>query len=68
MQFLRKIRLSIKATIMMVVLMGAAISLGAFALFEVSGLAEDAGTLQSDVDGIRQIASTMDEQVRFVLW
>src|SRR4051812_31332515 len=66
MQFLRKIRISIKATIMMVVLMGAAISLGAFALFEVSGLAEDAGTLQSDVDGIRQIASAMDDasQVR----
>ena len=45
---------------MMVVLLGSAISLGAFALVEVSGLAEDAGTLQSDVDGIRQIASAMD--------
>jgi methyl-accepting chemotaxis protein len=64
MLFFRKIRISIKATIMMVVLMGAAISLGAFALFEVSGLAADAGTLQSDVDGIRQIASTMDDASR----
>jgi hypothetical protein len=56
MRLLRKTRISTKANAMMVVLMGAAISLGAFALFEVSGLAEDAGTLQSDVDGIRQIA------------
>ena len=35
MQLLRKIRISIKATIMMVVLFGGAISLGSFALFDV---------------------------------
>ena len=69
MRLLRKTRISTKANAMMVVLMGAAISLGAFALFEVSGLAEDAGTLQSDVDGIRQIASAMDDasQVRAIV-
>jgi methyl-accepting chemotaxis protein len=69
MQLLRKIRISIKATIMMVVLFGGAISLGSFALFEVFGLAENAGTLQSDVDGLRQIASAIDDadQIRAVL-
>ena len=55
MQVLRTIRISIKASIMMVVLFGGAISLGSFALFEVFGLAENAGTLQSDVDGLRQV-------------